>query len=740
MSRFPALARFCLTAAVAIAALPAAAAGQAVPPSPETAGLFFRSDVADKLFAAPVLASEVVIDIAGDVARVTVTQRFRNPSQVWLEGIYVYPLPERAAVDRLTMRIGERVIEGRILEREAAQQAYQAALTAGKRASLLSSARPNVFSTHVANIGPGEEIAIVIGYQDQARFNDGEWSYRFPLVVAPRYTPSAELPLVAVPPPEGSTPRPFVREIAHRTDPAATPPARDLFGPVRHPGNDSDRGAINPVSLAVRIDAGVPLAGIASANHEIDIVEEGASAALVTLAAGPVPADRDFVLRWRPVAAAAPQVGLFAERRGAATHLLVSLLPPDAAHWPARPMPRDLVLVIDKSGSMHGASITGARAAVRLALARLQPHDRFNLIVFDDRTARLFDTVVPATRHNLDRAFAVLESLDADGGTEMAGALAAALARQAPEGRLRQVVFLTDGAVSNEASLRDLIETKLGATRLFTVGLGAAPNAHFMRAAAEAGRGSFLFIDRPDEIAATMAALHDKLERPALTDIQVAWDIADGARVTMYPATIPDLYIGDPVTFAARFDRTADMAADAPLRGTLTVAGQLGGKPWRTTVPLDAARAADGVAAIWARAKVASLRGDWPVRQPDHAAMRRAVLETALDYGLVTEFTSLVAIDDTIARPRGETVGIAEIERNLPAGMDFEKIFGAAAFGPAGMAPVPDTLLQDAAFRQAIGLPSTATPATQWLATGAVLLLGGLLLLACTRRLPATQA
>ena len=241
-----------------------------------------------------------------------------------------------------------------------------------------------------------------------------------------------------------------------------------------------------------------------------------------------------------------------------------------------------------------------------------------------------------------------------------------------------------------------------------------------------------------------MAALHDKLERPALTDIQVAWDIDGAAPVTMYPATIPDLYIGDPVTFAARFDPTADMPAGKPadgsLHGTLTVAGQLGGKPWRTTMPLDSVRDANGVAAIWARARVASLRGDWPVRQPDHAAMRRAVLDTALDYGLVTEFTSLVAIDDTIARPRGETVGTAEIERNLPAGMDFEKIFGAAAFGPAGMAPVPDTLLQDAAFRQAIGLPSTATPATQWLATGAVLLLGGLLLLACTRRLPAIQA
>ena len=730
MSRIPAFLRLCLAAALAGAALPAAAAGLAVPPSPETAGLFFRSDIADKLFAAPVLASDVVIDVTGDVARVTVTQRFRNPSQVWLEGIYVYPLPERAAVDRLSMRIGERVIEGRILEREAAQRAYQAALTAGRRASLLSSARPNVFSTHIANIGPGEEITVVIGYQDQAPFRDGEWSYRFPLVVAPRYTPAAGRPLVAVPPAERSRTRPFLREIAHRPETAAPPPARDLFGPVRDPG----RGAGNPVSLAVRLDAGVPIADIAAANHAIDIAGDGETAALVTLASGPVPADRDFVLRWKPVADAAPRIGLFRERRDAATHLLVSLLPPAAAQWPVAAMPRDLVLVIDKSGSMHGASIAGAREAARQALARLKPQDRFNLIVFDNATKRLFPAVVPATRRNVNRANAALEALDADGGTEMAAALAAALARQAPADRLRQVVFLTDGAVSNEASLRTLIETRLGTTRLFTVGLGSAPNAHFMRAAAEAGRGAFVFIDRPEDIAAAMAALHDKLERPALTDIRVAWDIAGRAAVSMYPATIPDLYIGDPVTFAARFDRAADM----PLHGALTVTGRLGGEPWRASLRLDDARDADGVAAIWARARVASLRGDWPTRQPDHAAMRRAVLDTALDYGLVTEFTNLVAIDDSeIARPGDETVETAEIERNLPEGMDLGEIFGADAFGPDGMAPVPDTLLQDAAFRQAIGLPSTATPAAQLLATGTVLLLGGLLILVCTRRFPA---
>ena len=733
MSLLSNLARRCLAVAAVLAALPAYATVPTAPPSPQTAGLFFRADGVDKLFAAPTVASDVVVDVTGDVARVTVTQRFRNPSQVWLEGIYVYPLPERSAVDRLTMTIGERTVAGRILEREAAQAAYRSALAAGRRAALLSSARPNVFSTRVANIGPGEEITIVIGYQDTAPFRDDKWSYRFPLVVAPRYTPQAGLPLVAVPPsapwvsPGTQPPQP--REIAHRPEPSAPATGRDLFGPVRNP----DRGPANPVSLAVRLDAGVPLAAVTSASHRIDVVRDGERRALVTLAAGAVPADRDFVLDWQPVAGDEPRVGLFAERRDALAHLLVTLTPPAAESWPERTVPRDLVLVIDKSGSMHGPSIEGARVAAQQALTRLTTRDRFNVIVFDDRMARLFDTVQPATPTHIGQAVAAIDAIRADGGTEMAAALDAALARQAPEGRLRQIVFLTDGAVGNDRELTELIGAKLGTSRLFTVGLGSAPNAFFMRAAAEAGRGSFLYIDRPEDIAARMAELHAKLVRPALTDIAVRWDIDDGAGVEMYPATVPDLYIGDPVTLSGRLDR----APGDPLRGSVTITGKLDGKPWRRTVALDGVAAADGVAAIWGRAKVAALRSAYPVREPDWETMRAAVLDTALAYGLVTEFTSLVAIDEqAVARPHGDDIESVEIERNLPAGMDFEKVFGKDAFGPAGLAPVPDALLQDAAFRQSVGLPSTATPAPLLLSTGIVLLLAGLLILAVTRRLP----
>ena len=717
---------------------------------PPSAGMFFKSDRTDTLFAAATLASDVTIQITGDVARVRVVQHFRNPSKVWLEGIYIFPLPERSAVDRLILRIGDREVRGKILEKEEAQKFYEEAAAAGKRASLLSSKRPNVFSTAVANIGPGEQISVEIEYQDTALYADGVYSYRFPLVVNPRYTPAADLPLVAVPP---ASPRPPVAPFDqgrglqkikfdggtapanHRGDGEIEPQAplrergRDLFGPVRNPA----LGKINPVSLQVHLNAGVPLDDISAPNHAIEIVRDEAGAARVTLAEGVVPADQDFVLNWTPQAGAQPQIGLFGETRDGAEHLLVSLLPPDAQAWPERTVPRDLVLVLDKSGSMHGPAIARAREAGQLALERLTTRDRFNLIVFDNTTKRLFSHVQPATQANIQNGLNALRSLTSGGGTEMHGALTAAFADQAPEGRLRQVVFLTDGSVSNEHALTELIETKLGSTRLFTVGLGSAPNSFFMRRAAEAGRGTFTYIDKPDEVVAKMGALHRKLERPALTDIRLDWHLAAPVAPEVFPQIIPDLYIGDPISFAVRLPNPSGEVAS----GAVRISGRLNNEEWSRLVPLASIKPVAGVAGVWGRAKVADQRAAYPSREPDFALMRTNVVQTALAYQLVTEFTSLVAVDHSeIARPPEEALATSEIDRNLPAGMSFEKVFGADAFGPGGMSPVPIKLQQDAAFRQTVGLPQTATPAGLMALIGALLLAAGLLLIALVYGLP----
>ncbi|MGF1611164.1 MAG: VIT domain-containing protein, partial [Kiloniellales bacterium] len=238
------------------------------PSEPPIAGLYFDSGREGALFEAPLQSSDVQIDVSGEIARVTLRQRFQNPSPVWLEGIYVFPLPERSAVDRLVMTVGERRIEGRIMERAEARRVYEAAAAQGQRASLLDSERPNVFVTSVANVGPGDEIVVEIQYQDKTAFADGSYSLRFPMVVAPRYTPLPQVPGVRAPQPLLNGPR-GVQPIASpgAEAPAAPERGRDRFGPVRHP----DEGPANPLSLVVRLDAGFAPEEIESLYHPVEV-------------------------------------------------------------------------------------------------------------------------------------------------------------------------------------------------------------------------------------------------------------------------------------------------------------------------------------------------------------------------------------------------------------------------------------------------------------------------------------
>ncbi|MDH3917008.1 MAG: marine proteobacterial sortase target protein [Rhodospirillales bacterium] len=719
------------------AAQPAAPFAEAPPP----AGLFFKAGRDDALLEAPTLKSDVAVELNGQVARVKVRQRFHNPSDAWLEGVYVFPLPERSAVDRLVMTVGQRRIEGRILEKEAAEKVYREAAAQGRRASLLSSERPNVFVTSLANVGPGEEVVIEIEYQDQVAYDGGRFSYRFPMVVAPRYTPAPESAPLGKAPPGPAVPPARAQPIALRpsaaeTAPTVGPRGRDLFGPVRRP----EEGLANPVSLRVSLDAGLPLEQIASLYHPVSIEERAAGRWLITLADGSVPADRDFLLEWRPAVGAEPQATVFAEEIDGDSYLLVSLLPPQADEYEAGEsevgedeqgaQPRDLIFVIDTSGSMHGRSIEQARQAVTLALDRLATGDRFNVIRFDSTTRSLFPGARPANRENLRRAKAYVRSLEAEGGTEMLPALARALDEAPLSGRLRQVVFLTDGAVGNEHDLFLTIAARLGEARLFTVGIGAAPNSYFMRKAAELGRGGFTYIGDPREVGERMSGLFRKLERPALTDLTVGWPEAVQSAVAFHPATLPDLYADQPVGFAARIEGvTLDR-----LEGALRLSARRGEAIWQRNVRLAAVTAVPGVAAIWARAKFADIQ-DGLHRGRDRAAVRKDAVAVALKHRLVTTYTSLVAVDEARSRPEGEPLDRTEVPRNLPHGMDYDKVFGAAE-KTMPLRSLPAPFMREAAARGAgVGLPQTATPAEVLALSGLGFLLLGLVFLIAVGRI-----
>jgi Ca-activated chloride channel family protein len=373
--------------------------------------------------------------------------------------------------------------------------------------------------------------------------------------------------------------------------------------------------------------------------------------------------------------------------------------PPAAAALDRHRLPREVIFVIDNSGSMHGASIDQAKAALNLALERLRPDDTFNVIRFNHTTDSVFPGARAATQQNLAAAHRYVGRLRADGGTEMLPALQQALDGREHPGRLRQVIFLTDGAVGNEAQLFSAIHERLGDSRLFTIGIGSAPNSHFMREAARVGRGTFTYIGDIGEVKEKMVALFAKLESPALTDVEI--ELA-GAEIV--PEKIPDLYLGEPISVALR-------APALPARVVLR--GRLGVEVWEQVLALHPTGEEAGLSSHWARAKIAGLLDRRRTGAPEEE-VRAAVLPLALAHHLISPYTSLVAVDVTPVRPANESLSSHALETNLPHGWDYTAVFGAgqgATSGPVHLALGLVALLLAAALTAAVyrnGAPALA--------------------------------
>jgi Ca-activated chloride channel homolog len=607
--------------------------------------LFWRTAEQSALVPAPTLKTDVRIVVTGIVARASVRQEFTNPSAVWAEGIYVFPLPEDAAVDRLRMQVGDRVIEGVIQERSTAKAQYEQAKQEGKRASLVEEERPNVFTTSVANIAPGAAIGIEIEYQQTVRYDAGQFRLRFPMVVGPRYIPGTPAPG-----PSSGT--------GWSVDTTDVLDASRITPPVAHPS----RGARNPVSLTVELDAGAPLARLVASYHAVHTTPLADGRYRIELAQGPVPADRDFELVWQPHAEATPIATLFTERKGAETFAVLMVTPPAATALDGLRLPREVIFVIDNSGSMHGASIDQAKAALKLALDRLRGNDTFNVIRFNHTTDAVFPGARAATPQDLALAHRYVDRLHADGGTEMLPALRQALDGNEHPGRLRQVIFLTDGAVGNEAQLFATIHERLGDSRLFTIGIGSAPNSHFMREAARLGRGAFTYIGSTAEVKDKMVALFAKLESPALTDIQM--EQLAGAEIV--PERIPDVYLGEPITVALR----------APtLPSKVLLRGRLGVEVWERELTLHPAGEGAGLSSHWARGRIAGLLDRRRTGSAEDE-IRHAVLQLALTYHLLSPYTSLVAVDVTPVRQGDEALRSHALKTTLPHGWDYTAVFG----------------------------------------------------------------
>ena len=577
------------------------------------------------------LESKVDIQVSGMIARATVKQQFRNTSSLWAEGLYVFPLPENAAVDHFKLIIDGRIIEGQIQEKEQARKTYEKAKRNGQRTGLVEQQRPNIFTTKLANIAPGAEMSVQIEYQQTLQYRDGQYSLRYPLVVGERFiTASKE---------------------------AASSYRLSQYDLGVHTVSSETSKDLNQTAITVNLDAGISVANIVSTSHPVNINPQNDNRYVISLQEKTVAADRDFLLSWTPELGKLPKATVFNQKHNGYEYSLITVYPPKNELYNRQDIPRDVIFILDVSGSMSGTSIEQAKSALMLALNRLKPSDKFNIIWFNNMAKKIFFESRLASNHNIGEARRFINSLSAGGGTMMMPALQLALESNTDPAFLRQTIFITDGNVSNERDLFSYIKANLADNRLFTVGIGSAPNSFFMKKAAKAGRGTYTFISNIREVGKKTEELFKKLETPALTNIKIELFADD---IEYYHDPIPDLYIGKPVTVLLRGKN---------IFKDITLKGDIGTNPWQHKISLNQASYNEGVRIAWAREKIAALTqshyDENKGNLKDHLKMQ--IIEESIKHHLVSRFTSLVAVDVTPVNQSG-SLHSERLKNNLPYG------------------------------------------------------------------------
>ena len=472
--------------------------------------------------------------------------------------------------------------------------------------------RANMFVTNVANIGPGEQVAIELEYQEIINYRSGTFTIRFPTTITPRYH--------AI---NGTLEQPSSSLMDQNVAPSG------WLSPVYNVQKNND-APISEFTLNIDIDVGLELVDITSKHHRINVNNPAFGQYKIALN-DTNGANRDFVLAFKPLQKENAQAAFFTQQfENADRYGLAMLMPPGDHFTQTQRLPREMVFVVDTSGSMHGQSIEQAKKALFYALSLLESDDSFNIIGFDNNVTAMSDRPLIASDFNLRRAERFIYSLEADGGTEIQGALDAVLDGSTFDGFVRQVVFLTDGSVSNEATLFKNIQAKLGDSRLFTVGIGSAPNSFFMRRAADIGKGTFTFIGSTQEVQPKMQQLFDKLAHPAITDLALSDE--NGNSLDFWPSPLPDLYFGEPVMVAIKLN-------DAK---SVILTGQTAQGPLSIKLSTQNSSQAKGIAKLWARQKIKSL-----LLYNEQSSVKDEVQKLALTHQLLSPFTAFIAIEHT---------------------------------------------------------------------------------------------
>ena len=586
----------------------------------------------------PLRHTDVRAVVTGYISAVDVTQQFENPYDEKIEAVYLFPLPEKAAVNEFVMTIGERKIRGILREKEEAQRIYEDARAQGYRASLLVQHRPNIFEQKVANIEPGKRIDVNIRYFHTLAYEDGWYSFVFPTVVGPRYNPQGSKSPVAALPREN-----FSNEAAGT--------AVRYLRPTERSAHD--------IGISIDVDAGVAIEEL-TASHEIVTRRDGESVAHVALAGGSTMPNRDFILKFR-VAGETIKTNLltYTDERTEQGYFTLLVYPP-ARQTALRRQPVEMVFVVDTSGSMSGQPIAQARAAIDAALDRLERGDTFQIMNFSYDVKQFASRPVAATDENIRRARDYVRQLGGQGGTEMLSGIRAALGFPRDAERTRFVTFLTDGYIGNEVEILGEVQRTIGDARIFSFGVGNSVNRYLLDGLATEGRGTVAYLGLNDSAEEVMAYYFERISRPALTDVAIDWN---GLTTTdVYPARLPDLFAGRPIVVTGKFRGRV---------GDVGIRGRLGAE--RVAFGVGAAHDSQQPAlrSLWARLRIEDLARRQTRSGDPGGALADSIRATALEHSLMSAYTSFVAVDasERTAGDRGTTVNQAV---PVPAGVRYD--------------------------------------------------------------------
>lgn len=625
-----------------------------------TEGSLFARRGTDFVGQFPLKHTNVKAEVSGYLASTIVTQSFTNPFTEVIEAVYTFPLPGDGAINDFVMQIGERRIRGIVRPREEAEHIYAEARSRGHTASLMTQERPNIFTQSVANIEVGGAVDIEVTYFQTLGFEDGRYTYYFPMVVGPRYI--------------AGTPD---KEAAAGESPTGNPDETPVGGQGTSPDTDrvDDASKITPpllpegmrsghdISLTLDIDAGLAIDPdtLESIFHKVHVEHIDDTRIAVALTDEDAILNRDFVFNWgfdndETVG------GVIAHNSGNGGYFTLMLQPQlDPADKDVTP--REVTFLVDVSGSMRGVPMDASKDVIRRSLDTLRPDDKFNIVYFASGNGQVFDEPAPNTPENIEKAKEFLKKTRAGGGTKMLEGLQRALDAEHDPACLQMYVFLTDGMIGGEAEIHRLCKEYSDRARFFAFGIHSSPNRHLIDGIGEHGRGKvhYCYTNRDKQMGKRAAkAFYSMIDSPVLCDIDIDWN---GLPVKDVYGDANDLFAGQPIQLTGRYEGSSE--------GTIYINGRVGANyitiPVHVTLPAREERH-ECLGAVWARTRISHLEKGL-LSNPDD------ITNLAVEFNLMSKFTSFVAVDESRIVGDGTPLKVMQ-PVELPEGMDRTGIEG----------------------------------------------------------------